>query len=648
MTIPTLPPPDEAPLPFDLRTIGIAMRARGRALAVVLLAALAIGVTGGLTVGKREYAADTVLLHRPIRAGGQETGTADSLPLQTQANLVKVRANLEETRKRLGLGTTLEQLGAAVSVTIQKNTSLLVITARWDDPAAAAGISNTLRDVFLANQARLQYRDDLAVAQYLLRETTLRKQMLDAQVVSLDGVIANLQGRVARERQSRPDIESLSDLNIRIGKLREAIYDDRKIRSDAAELAVKELELERARKGLADGVISQAEFEEAKAAYEKQRIQAEDTDQIKTWKSDLQRLNGMVLPSDSKAMPSSVALQEVMVKAALLEFERVGVTEKLAQLERLRDDAEARMNAFEASIQGSGEAPILLDPRKSDFRLISEARVPTAPLKSNRRILFMMLAAFTLVAGAGAIVAREVFHGASRSAPELAARHQLDRVLALPQRADGDLVDHPEAREQIRRAAQQLLPASAGRGARILVVSAEEGEGRTTVATAVSASLGRMGTRVLLMDAGLRDGGAAEGPQVRALAAAAPGCLGSYLAGGNGDLASLSVPSEMPGVSVTAALAPASPPDVIGSPRMAALLDDARAEFDTVLIDGPPLLPYADVEALLPHVDGVLLVVNANQRTPVVRKALARLQAAGARILVTVLNRVEPAFLPLA
>jgi Mrp family chromosome partitioning ATPase/capsular polysaccharide biosynthesis protein len=646
------PPEPDAPLPVDLRTILVGLRPRYRWFLFVAAAALAVGLIGGLTVGERQYGADTVLLYRPIRGGGEDAGTADSLPLLTQANLVKIRSNLEETRKRLEVSATLERLGAAISVNVQKNTSLMTISSQWDNPETATGIANTVRDVFLANQIRLQYRDDLAVAEYVLKETTLRKQMLDAQVTSLDAVIANLQARVAKERNNRPEIESLSDLNIRIGKLREAIYDDRQIRSNAAELAQRELELERARKGLADGVMSQAEFEDVKAAYEKQRIATEDTDQIKTWKQDLNRLNGAVLPSDSKAAPSSLALQEVMVKAALLEFDRVGMSEKLVQITRARDEAAARLGAFEAAA-ASADGSISIDPRKSDFRIISEARIPTDPLKSNRRLLFMGLSALVLLGGLSAIVAWVVFHPAARSAPELAARHRLASVTGLPEATPGadNLVpfDTPEALERIRLVVQRMRAAAGGRATRILVLSAESGEGRTSVAAQIAACLGRQQEQVLLIDGSVRGGAHPDRVSVGALARypGSAACLGRWLDGSVPRMDELIADSRMPNVATVAGPTDARAPEMLASTRMEDLLKAASNRYGTVIIDGPAVLPFADAAVLLPQADAVVFVVGAGQKTSAVRRALAQVQSTGTPVIATVLNRVQPAFLPL-
>ena len=60
---------------------------------------------------------------------------------------------------------------------------------------------------------------------------------------------------------------------------------------------------------------------------------------------------------------------------------------------------------------------------------------------------------------------------------------------------------------------------------------------------------------------------------------------------------------------------PASPYEVLKSPRLGDLLQDARRRFDYVLIDTPPILPVPDLRLITKWVDGFLIVVSAH-RTP--------------------------------
>lgn len=79
-------------------------------------------------------------------------------------------------------------------------------------------------------------------------------------------------------------------------------------------------------------------------------------------------------------------------------------------------------------------------------------------------------------------------------------------------------------------------------------------------------------------------------------------------------------------LSVVAAGGPtAAPYELLKSPRFREFLAAARARFDYVLLDTPPVLAAPDCRVLAEHADGLLLVVSAH-RTPV--KALGEALAA--------------------
>jgi capsular exopolysaccharide synthesis family protein len=64
----------------------------------------------------------------------------------------------------------------------------------------------------------------------------------------------------------------------------------------------------------------------------------------------------------------------------------------------------------------------------------------------------------------------------------------------------------------------------------------------------------------------------------------------------------------------------ASPYDLLKLPRFGSLLHEARKHYDYVLVDTPPLLPFADCRLIEKWIDGLLVVVAAHE-TP--RKLLA-------------------------
>jgi len=81
-----------------------------------------------------------------------------------------------------------------------------------------------------------------------------------------------------------------------------------------------------------------------------------------------------------------------------------------------------------------------------------------------------------------------------------------------------------------------------------------------------------------------------------------------------------------------------SVPDMFRSPRLQEILTEARAQYDFVIIDTPPLGPVSDCALLAPSVDGLLVVVAAH-KTPrkMLEEALNQLDPAS--VLGIVFNR---------
>jgi len=87
---------------------------------------------------------------------------------------------------------------------------------------------------------------------------------------------------------------------------------------------------------------------------------------------------------------------------------------------------------------------------------------------------------------------------------------------------------------------------------------------------------------------------------------------------------------------------PPNPSELIGSTRMAFLLENLTKKFDRVLIDSPPILPASDALILAPQVDGVVLVVKAGGiRRTLVNATVDHLRHARANIVGVVLNQVN-------
>jgi capsular exopolysaccharide synthesis family protein len=148
----------------------------------------------------------------------------------------------------------------------------------------------------------------------------------------------------------------------------------------------------------------------------------------------------------------------------------------------------------------------------------------------------------------------------------------------------------------------------------IAVSSPGGGDGKTTTAINLAGALAQApDARVLLIEADLRR------PSIGSLLGiretGAMGLVHAILEPGL-TLAHVTQPLAMFNLSVVVAgQTPPSPYEVLKSPRLGDLLEEARRDFDFVILDTAPLVPVQDYRVIARFVDGMVLVVAAH-RTP--------------------------------
>lgn len=168
----------------------------------------------------------------------------------------------------------------------------------------------------------------------------------------------------------------------------------------------------------------------------------------------------------------------------------------------------------------------------------------------------------------------------------------------------------------------------------LLVTSAQPSDGKTMTCVNLARSLAKLGRRVLLVDADTRRSAVHE------MLAIPPGPgLTDWLRDGTGWM-SLVRADVAPGLDVLpAGSAVSSPVELLASPRMGALIDEASARYDFVLVDSPALLiNAADARVLAAIVDGVIVVIRSGS-TP--RATLDRLLRRVPNLAGVVLNGLD-------
>lgn len=197
--------------------------------------------------------------------------------------------------------------------------------------------------------------------------------------------------------------------------------------------------------------------------------------------------------------------------------------------------------------------------------------------------------------------------------------------------------------ESFRVTLTSLLLADRPRGLprSIAVTSAGPGEGKTTVACNLAIGYAEMNWQVLLIDGDLRCPRLEEVFSVESEDGLAAILLGTKLPS---ELRSLVRETGVPNLSILPRGKPrGSIVEALQPALFTTLLEEARRQYDVVLIDTPPMLYLPDARAVAQATDGVVFVARAQktERDAVVssREILAQ---DGIRVLGSVLNDWNP------
>ena len=344
------------------------------------------------------------------------------------------------------------------------------------------------------------------------------------------------------------------------------------------------------------------------------------------------------------------ALNRVM-KSASKDFSRI------AQYNTLKKDVETNTNLYNDLYKRIKEAGIAAGARTTDMQIVDPARILDRPSRPNWWLNLTGGVLLALVGGVLLAFASDTLNRRLRSIEDVryvveGANVSWLPVVTMPKISKPGLNLLP-AGEMIPERLYEQQPFSPGaeafrtlntslllsRAERqqcvILVTSPLPGEGKTTVCTNLATVLSRHG-KTCLIDADLRAPRVATAlaleKQEPSLSFASPmTCLQS-------------VPN-LPNLKVLV-LAEGTdwdPTTMFGSEAMREMIQELRGDFSSIVIDSPPLLPFADARLLSVLVDGVMLVCRWGVTTP---ESLHRSweilkEVNGAPVMEVVLNGAE-------
>ncbi len=290
----------------------------------------------------------------------------------------------------------------------------------------------------------------------------------------------------------------------------------------------------------------------------------------------------------------------------------------------LSKEADQSQELYQDLLKRLKEAGILEGLHSSNITVVDQANAPAKPSKPQVPLYLALGIGLGLFFGCAAALLVEAIDNKIQDAEEIEVM-QIPVLGITPQleanRASSTaiMLDSPHAAfgESVRRLRSGLLISCSGRPPQVLLVSsAGPGEGKSTLALNLAASLSRFEKSVLLVEADMRR------PVLRRrLGLEGTDGLSTMLSDRDSASSVMPVPDNPNLHLLAGGPVPPYPAELIGSQRMRALLEEWRAEFDFIVVDSPPVLPVTDAQLLEEMADATILLARVGVTT---RAALER------------------------
>lgn len=560
-------------------------------------------------------------------------------------------------------------------------TDLLRVTARAKNAAAAISVANAWADEFIKFYDEVSHREATETRKFLDDLTGKAKRQLDQAKTDLAAYkkqqsITDLPTEVTASvseltplRTERNEMQArLADIGARIAVRRLQVQTQsptRRVRSEEPPTAT----IEALRRSIAD---SKAELIKLSQTYTsdyfrvrelKQQIAASESELAR----QLQRSDTVMRVVDDPSYAKAVAdindlraeadagrarLQRLDVLIAERQTKLGGLGDtalQLADRQRAYDEAEKRYTAL---LEHAHSARIneRISTETGAIKLIDPAQNADGPMHVGPSGAQLIPAAILvgMMLGLGVAMAVESMDRRIKTPGDASSLLELPITGIIPSIPPvGSLSLSPALvtqnapmspfAESYRFLATEILLQAPARNIRsVMVATAKPGQGGTSTICNLAITLAQAGRRVVLVDADLRR------PSLHELFGVGNEYGLAQLLG-NGSAAARALKSTLVDnlLLLTGGEGVANPWALFRSARMPQVLEELQRQADFVLVDTPSAIVFADAATLASVVDGVIVVVRANEAprgTELQIKEL--LNHANANILGVVLNDV--------
>lgn len=345
-----------------------------------------------------------------------------------------------------------------------------------------------------------------------------------------------------------------------------------------------------------------------------------------------------------KAAYEASLAQENEQKARIegLRNEVLDLQKRSIQYNILKREVDSNTQLYNGLLQRFKEVDVAGGVQANNVFVVDKPDLPDAP--SSPRIALSLALSLIIGLGLGAATAYvlENFDDVITSVEEIERLVNIPALGVIPLASDemGAEADLGDPRSALSEAYRSLCTSlqfttESGLPKSLLVTSAGPGEGKSITSIAIARHFARLGVKVLLVDADMRN------PSLhKKLKTENATGLSSYLTGACQPPDAFQI-TELPNLAfMSSGPLPPNAADLLSGTRLMSLISIGLEVFDLIVIDGPPVLGLADAPILTNATEATLFVVAAGMaRTGPVRGALQRLEIAKAPLIGAVLTK---------
>ena len=385
-------------------------------------------------------------------------------------------------------------------------------------------------------------------------------------------------------------------------------------------------------------------------------VQVEDTDPVRAasianalvveFAAQNQELQASRYQASKQSLEAQLAQVDQQIQATGASLAALGEgVENQSERDRLENNA-AQYRQIYAYLLQSFEQVRLAEAQSTSNLVQAEPAVPpTAPVRPRTIFNTMIAMILGLLSAVGLVFLIEALDDTLRSPDDVYQQLGLP-ILGLIARYDIDEdtpITSTQPRSPVAEAFRSLRTniqfASVDTPIyKLLVTSPSPSDGKTTVASNIAIAIAQSGRRVVLFEGDLRR------PRIhRMMRVSNRRGLSDLFVQPQVYLDGTIQKTDTPNLSVlTSGNLPPNPSELLGSEKMADILEQVQDMGGMIIIDSPPVLAVTDATVLAPRVDGVLLVVKPGvTKLAACKQAVEQIQRVGGSILGVVLNEVE-------